>query len=132
MGKIPIDQLTFIDSQLLAGKTSNDFTYHLMASFSTNDAPEELYEVLTSVGGRKSNIKIYPNPSQGTVYVDSPQPLRQYNLYDMTGRLIQSGDVKIPGVIDNLERIHGGTCIMILLDQKGDVVNQSRLMIEKE
>lgn len=47
-----------------------------------------LDEIVTSV-----QVRVYPNPSQGSVFIDGNFETAQYRIYDLSGQIVQEGEV---------------------------------------
>jgi hypothetical protein len=46
---------------------------------------------MRAVSAKVTNVKVYPNPTSGTVSISSPDPIKMVEVYDQTGRLVHKG-----------------------------------------
>ncbi len=124
--------MTSFTTVLPAGTSSNDFTWHLKATFPGNRHDyNDLMSVLTKV---KSSgvvaVNVFPNPTKGTVYIDGHNRFKYYRVLDLSGKLMLEGELKHPE-LDNLNVLDDGIYIMSLLDEKQNQVYGTRLLIQK-
>ena len=86
--------------------------------------------VLATVEGKIKGISIYPNPANNEVNVIlNKAEAAKYIIYDLSGRLVNSGNVAVDGKI-NVERLSTGNYVLSIQLKNGDKVNE-KLMIKK-
>ncbi|MBV6642587.1 MAG: T9SS type A sorting domain-containing protein [Cyclobacteriaceae bacterium] len=131
VGDITAGMTTFT-ADLPSGTTSGDYTWHLKATFpgSSHDY-KELISVLTNVKSPGVvGVNVFPNPSNGTVFIDGHKRFKYYRILDISGKLMLEGELKTPQ-LDNLNVLEDGIYIMSLLDEKQNQVHGTRLLIQK-
>ena len=72
-------------------------------------------------------LKLYPNPTSGLVHIDYNQDLKSYAVYDLQGKVLQSGAVNQKQV--NLSGLQSGVYILSLTDVDGQ---QSHVKVVRE
>lgn len=86
--------------------------------------------VLGTVEGKLKGISIYPNPAKAEVNVIlSKAEAAKYMIYDLSGRMVSSGNVAADGRI-NVERLATGNYILSIQLKNGEKVTE-KLMIKK-
>lgn len=131
VGDITAGMTTFT-ADLPSGTTIGDYTWHLKATFpgSSHDY-KELISVLTNVKSPEVvGVNVFPNPSNGTVFIDGHKRFKYYRILDISGKLMLEGELKTPQ-LDNLNVLEDGIYIMSLLDEKQNQVHGTRLLIQK-
>ncbi len=132
IGKVPIQQLTFTDTSIPPGASSNDFTWHLKATFPGNsNDPEELFDVLTNIEDPLPGIRIYPNPTSGSVVVDPHRQVWGYQIHDLSGKVLLQSTIDPSGNIEGLQQWDDGLYILVLFDRNQQIVSRHRLVLRK-
>ena len=86
--------------------------------------------VLATVEGKIKGVSIYPNPANNEVNIIlNKTEAAKYMIYDLSGRLVNSGNVAADGEI-NVERLSTGNYVLSIQLKNGDKVNE-KLMIKK-
>ena len=68
-------------------------------------------------------LSIYPNPAHNEVFVEIPNQLTPYQIYDMSGKIIQQGSVEATGRI-GLAAVSGGMYVLLVGDKRSKLVIQ--------
>src|SRR5699024_7160665 len=89
--------------------TLNEDTY-LKANFIDEDMSTE-EENLT-------NFSLYPNPTEGMVYIQSKMDFEEFNIFDLQGRIIKSGKITNNSV--DLEDLSSGIYFLHLQTNEGE------------
>ncbi|MEZ4857242.1 MAG: T9SS type A sorting domain-containing protein [Flavobacteriaceae bacterium] len=75
-----------------------------------------------------STIVMYPNPAKAVVNISNPQaiPLENANIYDVTGRLVKSFDLKGMGTEKALDiaMLASATYVVIIQSETGTITKQ--------
>lgn len=69
----------------------------------------------------KSQVKLYPNPTSGTLYIETTQEIQSYEVYNLIGQQLLKANFN--GSID-LQHLTKGTYIVKLKARKGEVVTE--------
>lgn len=77
-------------------------------------------EVITGVGNEEDTILLYPNPTTGLVYIRGIIPITNYKVFDISGKLVDSGLVENSKVLD-LQLLPKGIYLVLLQDQFGNI-----------
>ena len=86
--------------------------------------------VLATVEGKLRGISIYPNPAKNEVNVIlNKADAAKYMIYDLSGRIVSSGNVAAGGKI-NVERLATGNYVLSIQLKNGEKVTE-KLMIKK-
>ncbi|WP_157983092.1 T9SS type A sorting domain-containing protein, partial [Psychroflexus aestuariivivens] len=75
----------------------------------------------------KLQLKLYPNPTSGLVNIDYEHEFKSYAVYDLQGKVLQSGAVNQKQV--NLSGLQSGVYILSLTDVDGQ---QSHVKVVRE
>ncbi|HEX9980690.1 MAG TPA: CotH kinase family protein [Flavobacterium sp.] len=70
----------------------------------------------TSSNAQHAGVSVYPNPTTGTLYIDSVSEILQTEIFDLSGRLVYSG--KSAGTVD-FSRFVEGIYLIKLLSAEG-------------
>jgi len=68
-------------------------------------------------------LTLYPNPAHNEVFVEIPNQLTLYQIYDMSGKIVQQGSVETNGRI-GLAAVPGGMYILLIGDKHSKLVIQ--------
>lgn len=80
------------------------------------------------------NTTVYPNPSQGTFYIENSDPAiigKEYALFFMDGRKVKSGTISTNRQEVNCENLASGVYLLQVINNAGQVESTSRLSIVK-
>jgi hypothetical protein len=82
------------------------------------------------VVARGENV-VYPNPTNDFVRVRTGGEIYEFNIYDMTGKLLTSQFVTVDGQTVELNGLSTGLYIYQMVDEAGKVAHTSRLSVVK-
>ena len=68
-------------------------------------------------------LTLYPNPAHNEVFLEIPNKLTQYQIYDMSGKIVQQGNVEANGRI-GLAMVSGGMYILLVGEKRSKLVIQ--------
>jgi len=68
-------------------------------------------------------LSLYPNPAHNEVFVEIPNQSTQYQIYDMSGKIVQQGNVEANGRI-GLATVSGGMYILLVGEKRSKLVVQ--------
>jgi hypothetical protein len=68
-------------------------------------------------------MALYPNPAHNEVFVEVPKTITNYRIYDMSGKVVNSGTVEASGRI-GLQGISGGMYILQVNENRSKLVVQ--------
>ena len=74
---------------------------------------------------------IYPNPTNDFIRVRTGGEIYQFNVMDMSGKLLQTTRVTIDGETVELNGLSNGLYIYQMLDEAGRVAHTGRLSVIK-
>jgi len=86
-----------------------DFFFGRLANSACGSASNEVFESQT--------LKLYPNPTNGLVYIDA-QDLQSYEVYNLLGQRLMSGNSEVI----NLQDVSNGTYIVKVRTQSDEVM----------
>lgn len=72
----------------------------------------------------KTNIKLYPNPTTGKIYIETDEILNTYEVYNIVGQRLLRGTFISNEASISLENMSSGTYFIKLQTQKGTVVTE--------
>lgn len=84
-------------------------------------------ETASSEDFNKTKLKIHPNPTSGIVNIIYEDEITAYKVYDLQGKVLQSGNLKHKQV--NLSKLQSGLYILSLTDTNG---KQSYMKVVRE
>jgi hypothetical protein len=100
----------------------------ISATFQSNEA--ECCTSVEEVVARGENV-IYPNPTNDFIRVRTGGDIYQFNVMDMSGKLLQTSRVTIDGETVELNGLSNGLYIYQMLDEAGRVAHTGRLSVIK-
>lgn len=103
-----ISNVRLITDQELEIPTNNTPTYILI------QLPTGVEEIDAETG-----IRIYPNPAQAIIHIDSKEPLESAQLYNTMGQLVREYSVSQNSDELNVEQLPTGTYILSIQNAKG-------------
>ena len=65
--------------------TENDWVYNKTSTYYYSETTVSVRELSNATG----DIKVYPNPVQHNLYIDSPEKIEQISIYDINGKMLQ-------------------------------------------
>jgi len=68
-------------------------------------------------------LTLYPNPAHNEVFVEMSDKLTQYQIYDISGKVVQQGNVETNGRI-GLGSVSGGMYVLLVGDKRSKLVIQ--------
>lgn len=72
----------------------------------------------------KINIKLYPNPTSGKIYIETDEILKTYEVYNIVGQRLLRGTFMTDERFISLENMSSGTYFIRLQTQSGTVVTE--------
>ncbi|MBS1652178.1 MAG: T9SS type A sorting domain-containing protein [Bacteroidetes bacterium] len=76
-------------------------------------------------------INLYPNPNRGLIYIENfTNVLLDFNIFDLTGKIIYSGKVAEERAHFNLENLQKGIYIYTIQNTYKTVIKKGKLIIE--
>ncbi|SRX53805.1 HYR domain-containing protein [Aequorivita sp. CIP111184] len=131
------DPVTVTTQDPAAGTTLSDGTYTIMLTATDaygNTGTCEFELVVDSVLGTGGNnqslgsIAMYPNPAKGNVTIGNPQSLEleRADIYDLTGRLVQSFNLKGMATAKtlNVDNLAAATYVVIIKGKNGQITKR--------
>lgn len=80
--------------------------------------PEEFFTLnVQSIDSPLPGIRVYPNPTKGILHIESTAGLKNYNLYNLQGRLVKQG--KLPSSQIDLSDLENGLYFLRFQNQEG-------------
>ena len=70
-----------------------------------------------------NQLSINPNPAHNEVFIEMSDKLTQYQIYDMSGKVVQQGTIEANGRI-GLASVSGGMYILLVGDKRSKLVIQ--------
>jgi hypothetical protein len=101
----------------------NNTTYYVTQTIG-GCSSEALAVEVTTLGVsdfQKMKIKLYPNPTNGILYIETTQELQSYEVYNLIGQRLLKGNVNDN---INLKDLSKGTYIIRLTTQEGTVITE--------
>src|SRR5690554_1879256 len=111
------DEPNGIERLYNTGNTSQytDFFFARLANSACGSVSNASFE--------KQTLKLYPNPTSGLVHIEATQELQSYEVYNLLGQRLLSGNVNVNGNINiNLQELSQGTYIVKVRTQSGEVM----------
>ena len=108
--------------------TNNQNGVPQSASFVSNQS--ECCTSVEEVIARGENV-LYPNPTNDFIRVRTGGDIYQFNVMDMSGKMLQSTRVTIDGETVELNGLSNGLYIYQMLDEAGKVAHTGRLSVIK-
>lgn len=75
-------------------------------------------------GHSLNNIKVYPNPTNGFIYLQTDEIVNNFEVMNLLGQVVKSGDVKKSQNSIQLEELKSGTYLLKLYTADGKVISQ--------
>ncbi|MFC3158658.1 T9SS type A sorting domain-containing protein [Chryseobacterium arachidis] len=75
----------FVQVKIVANRTAGDF------DLSFDDFEIKENQTLATQEVSKNTVKIYPNPTTSLIKIDSKEKVKSYELYNVSGQLINKG-----------------------------------------
>jgi uncharacterized protein YjdB len=69
-------------------------------------------------------LKIYPNPVQNTLYIQSSSTIEQVSIYDISGRMLQTFDVFKTSEVLDISHLSNGIYLLKIKTEDGEVVRK--------
>jgi hypothetical protein len=70
------------------------------------------------------NLKIYPNPVQNTLYIQSSSTIEQINIYDISGRMLQTSEVFKTSEVLDISYLASGIYLVKVKTEEGEIVGK--------
>src|SRR5690606_25895867 len=101
----------------------NNTTYYVTQTLGgcTSEALAITVSTLGVADFQKMKIKLYPNPTNGLLYIETSQEIQSYEVYNLIGQRLLSGNVNDN---INLKDLSKGTYIIRLTTQEGTVITE--------
>src|SRR5690606_582996 len=101
----------------------NNTTYYVTQTLGacTSEALAVTVSTLGVSDFQKIEIKLYPNPTSGLLYIETSQEIQSYEVYNLIGQRLLSGDYT--GSID-IKDVSKGTYIIRLTTPNGEVFTE--------
>ena len=124
------------DYALITDNSQNHFVNNVNGLLNAATEVQDFYDnniqacnmiFLSAVEQKEVNVKVFPNPSNGYFRIQSSESF-DYQVFDMNGRLVQSGLNMSPNALLNLEVENGIYILEILID---DQKQQTKLQVIK-
>ena len=79
----------------------------------------------------KQDPSVFPNPSTGifTIHLENPD-MKKWDVYDQTGRKVQSGSVEYRNLSINLSQLAAGVYLLNLYDSQGNKLVTSKKLVK--
>jgi len=69
---------------------------------------------------QKTQITIYPNPTEDIIYINSPQKIDQAIIYDMQGRLLKQFELRNQSLLD-VSDLESGVYLLVIMNEKKQI-----------